>query len=110
MQFFDNELVRAQATELMTIYEDLQDLMHSHKFNTEEGATEYLDKMTRMIDLQEMIYFRAKYSDEVDAKEYLNVIDVSLPLVAREDEKDPTQTFRRMKAELEKLKQMKGRS
>ena len=109
MQFFDNELVRSQVAELVTIYEDITDLSRSYKFATEEGADEYLKMMTRMLELQEMIYFRAKYSDKEDAQEYIDVINMSLPFVAKEGEKDPSQTFRRMKAEIEQLKKLKGR-
>ncbi len=110
MQFFDNDLVRSQSAELMSIYEDIQDLINSHKFRTKEGAELYLTKMFRLLELQEMIYFRAIYSEEGDAKEYIKVINKTFPLVAQKDETDPFQTFRRMKSELMKLKEQSERS
>ena len=37
MQFFDNEIVRSEAAEMMQTYEDIIDLMGSAKFKTPEG-------------------------------------------------------------------------
>lgn len=104
MQFFDNEIVLDQAKELMELYYDILDLMQSREFGTKEGSEKYLEKMSRIIELQEMIYFRAQYSNEEDAKEYLDTIKMSLPFVAEEGETDPIQVFRRMKREIETLK------
>ena len=110
MQFFDNDIVRSNSTELMITYEDLIDLMQSDRFRTKEGRDEYLKKMSRLLELQEMLYFRAVYSEEGDAKEYIDVIKKTFPLVAQEGETDPFQTFRRMKRELALLKQQADQS
>mgnify|MGYP001182872308 FL=1 len=110
MQFFDNDIVRSQSAELMSTYEDLQTLISSHKLRTKEGTELYLKKMFRLLELQEMLYFRATYSEEGDAKEYIKIINKTFPLVALEDETDPFQTFRRMKSELMKLKEQAEKS
>lgn len=105
MQFFDNEIVRAEATEMMQTYEDIVDLMRSAKFKSPEGLDSYLTKISRMIELQEMIYFRAKYSGAGDAKEFVDFLNKSFPLVAMEGETDVLESFRRMKSDIEKMKQ-----
>ena len=105
MQFFDNEIVRSEAAEMMQTYEDVVDLMQSAKFKTSDGVKEYLTKVSRMIELQEMIYFRAKYSGADDAQEFVSFLNHSFPLVAIEGETDVLESFRRMKSDIERMKQ-----
>ena len=38
MDFFDNEIIRAEAAELMETFEELQSLLMSEKFRTQEGG------------------------------------------------------------------------
>jgi len=104
MEFFDNEIIRSEAAELMQIFEEIQSLLMSSKFRTHEGAVQYLKLMERLLELQEMIYFRAKYSDEEDAKEFVDMLASTLPFVAEEGETDAGQVFRRMKEEILQLK------
>ena len=104
MDFFDNEMIRSEAAEMMRLYEDIQDLMMSYKFRSQEGGKEYLRMMERLLELQEMIYFRAKYSDQTDAKEFVNMLRSTLPLVAKEGETDASQVFRRMREEISMMK------
>ena len=100
MDFFDNEIIRAEAAELMETFEEIQSLLLSSKFRTQEGSLRYLNLVERLLELQEMIFFRAKYSKEEDAKEYIEVLNKTLPIVSKEGETDPSQVFRRMKQEL----------
>lgn len=104
MEFFDNEIIRAEAAEMMTLYEDIQDLMRSEKFRSQEGGKEYLRMMERLLELQEMIYFRAKYSESNDAKEFVDMLVRTLPLVSREGETDASQVFKRMREEIASMK------
>ncbi len=105
MQFFDNEIIRSESAEMMQTYEDLVDLMGSAKFRSPEGLNQYLVKISRMIELQEMIYFRAKYSSEEDAQEFVNFLNSSFPLVAVKGETDVTKSFRRMRSDIERMKE-----
>jgi len=104
MEFFDNEIIRSEAAELMQIFEDIQSLLVSSKFRSQEGGVQYLKLMERLLELQEMIYFRAKYSDAEDAKEFVDMLTRTLPFVAKEGETDAGQVFRRMKEEILQLK------
>lgn len=104
MDFFDNEIIRAEAAELMETFEELQSLLMSEKFRTQEGGLRYLNLVERLLELQEMIFFRARYSKEEDAKEYIEVLNKTLPIVSREGETDPSQVFRRMKQELAQMR------
>ena len=104
MDFFDNEIIRAEAAELMETFEEIQSLLLSSKFRTQEGSLRYLNLVERLLELQEMIFFRAKYSKEEDAKEYIEVLNKTLPMVSKEGETDPSQVFRRMKQELADMK------
>jgi hypothetical protein len=104
MDFFDNEIIRAEAAELMETFQEIQSLLMSQKFRSQEGGLRYLQLMERLLELQEMIFFRAKYSKEEDAKEYIEVLNKTLPFVSKEGETDPSQVFRRMKQELADMK------
>ena len=103
MRFFDNDVVRAQAAELVETNEDLQDLILDGGLKTTEGNIEFMSKVHRMIELQEQLYFRASHSGEKDAKEFVQQFNRSLPYVAVEGETDVSQSFRRMKEELKRM-------
>ena len=103
MRFFDNDVVRAQAAELVETNEDLQDLILGGGLKTPEGNVEFMSKVHRMIELQEQLYFRASYSSEDDAKEFIEAFQKSFPFVAIQGETDVTQSFRRMKEELKRM-------
>jgi len=104
MDFFDNEIIRAEAAELMETFQEIQSLLMSQKFRSQEGGLRYLQLMERLLELQEMIFFRAKYSKEEDAKEYIEVLNKTLPIVSKAGETDPSQVFRRMKQELAEMR------
>lgn len=106
MEFFDNEIIRAETSEMMRLYEDIQDLMQSSKFRSQEGGRQYLVMMERLLELQEMLYFRAKYSSESDAKEFVKMLMMTLPFVAKEGETDAGQVFRRMREEISDMKKL----
>ena len=105
MQFFDHDIVRSEAAELMRIQEDLNDLFSSGKFRTKEGREVYFFLMERLLDIQHVIYFRARYSDHDDAKEYIKMLQDHLHLVARDGEHDVFQVYERMKRDLKHLKE-----
>ena len=103
MRFFENDIVRAQSAELVETNEDLQDLIASGRLNSPEGNLQFMSKVHRLIELQEQLYFRASYSDDEDAREFVNAFRKSFPLVAVQGETDVTQAFRRMKEELKRM-------
>jgi hypothetical protein len=104
MQFFDYDIVRSESAELMRIQEDLKDLFGSKKFHTQEGKKGYFFLMERLLDIQEVIYFRAKYSDTDDAKEYIRMLNKNLHLVARDEETTVSEVYKRMKRDLKNIK------
>ena len=103
MRFFDNDVVRAQAAELVETNEDLQDLILGGGLKSPEGNLQFMSKVHRLIELQEQLYFRASYSDEKDAQEFVESFNKSFPYVAAQGETDVTQSFRRMKEELKRM-------
>lgn len=104
MRFFDYDIVRSESAELMRIQEDLKDLFGSEKFHTHEGRECYFFLMERLLDIQEVIYFRAKYSDTDDAKEYIKMLNENLHLVSRDGEKTVSDVYKRMKRDLKNIK------
>ena len=57
--------------ELFDLYQSMMRLSMGGLYNMEQKQ-DYLDKMTRIVELQKVMYFRAKYSaEEDDAFEFI---------------------------------------
>jgi len=69
MAFFDDAPVRAEAAELFDTYQTLMQISVGGIGN-KETAEKYIDNLARVIELQKIMYFRAKYSEEDDAFEF----------------------------------------
>lgn len=70
MAFFDEAHIRAEAAELFDLYQRLMQLSMGG-CQSIETKTEYLEKISRVVELQKIMYFRAKYSDQEDASEFV---------------------------------------
>ena len=69
MAFFDDIPIRAEAAELFDLYQRMMQISMGG-LHSMELKTEYLDKLSRILELQKIMWFRAKYSEEDDAFEF----------------------------------------
>ncbi len=69
MAFFDDVPIRAEAVELFDKYQTLMQIS-AGEIGKKETAEKYIDNLERVIELQQVMYFRAKYSEEDDAFEF----------------------------------------
>ena len=101
MAFFDNPIIRAESVQLFEIYQRLVDLSSRGMTLDNEEKKEYLEKVGRVIELQKVLYFRAKYSEDDDAFEFLQYLKQSARLLGYTNG-DIDECFVSMQADVER--------
>ena len=101
MAFFDNPIIRAESVQLFEIYQRLVDLSSRGMTLDNEEKKEYLEKVGRVIELQKVLYFRAKYSEDDDAFEFIQYLKNSARLLGYSNG-DVDECFVSMQADIEK--------
>lgn len=110
MSFFENELIRNELEEMSTLYKEICFLMYSPYEQTEDARRECLEKVERLIELQELIYFRAKYSSDADAEEFVEMLRASAKLLGVSTDVDISEIFANMKADINRAKEKLDKS
>ena len=102
MAFFDDVPIRAENAELFDLYQRMIQIsmggMSSMKLKEE-----YLDKLTRIIELQKIMYFRAKYSEEDDAFEFCQHLKQCANVLGYDGDID--ETFKAMEQDVNNCKE-----
>ena len=101
MAFFDNPIIRAESVQLLEIYQRLVDLSSRGMTLDNEEKKEYLEKVGRVIELQKVLYFRAKYSEDDDAFEFIQYLKQSARLLGYTNG-DIDECFVSMQADVER--------
>lgn len=101
MSFFDNPIIRAESVQLFEIYQKLVDLSSRGMTLDHEEKKEYLEKVSRIIELQKVLYFRAKYSEDDDAFEFIQYLKQSARLLGYTNG-DIDECFVSMQADVER--------
>lgn len=101
MAFFDNPIIRAESAQLFEIYQRLVDLSSRGMTLDNEEKKEYLEKVGRVIELQKVLYFRAKYSEDDDAFEFIQYLKQSARLLGYTNG-DIDECFVSMQADVER--------
>jgi hypothetical protein len=97
MSFFEQELIRDELEEMTSLYQTLAKMMYGPDGKTEETRKECLDKLERLVELQELLYFRAKYSSDKEAEEFVEMIRASAIFLGVPSHVDVSQIFIQMK-------------
>ena len=71
MKFFQSEVVQKELTQMQDLYMDINRM--GLMLNAKEKR-EQLDKMLRLIELQQTMYMRVTLSDDPDAKQLVNQV------------------------------------
>ena len=104
MAFFDNPIIRSESVQLFELYQRLVDLSSrgggTNALNHDDKI-EYLEKVARVIELQKVLYFRAKYSEDDDAFEFIQYLKNSARLLGYTNG-DVDECFVSMQADIEK--------
>ena len=101
MAFFDNPIIRTESVQLFEIYQRLVDLSSRGMTLDNEEKKEYLEKVGRVIELQKVLYFRAKYSEDDDAFEFIQYLKQSARLLGYTNG-DIDECFVSMQADVER--------
>ena len=102
MAFFDDVPIRAEAAELFDLYQRMVQISMGG-MSSMELKEEYLDKLTRIIELQKIMYFRAKYSEEDDAFQFCQHLKQCANVLGYDGDID--ETFKAMEKDVANCKE-----
>ena len=102
MKFFQSEVVQEELTQMQELYMDINRM--GLMLNAKEKR-EQLDKMLRLIELQQTMYMRVTLSDDPEAKEMKNQMRKSLQGMGFPEGTDMPSIFSAMDETIGKLKE-----
>lgn len=105
MSFFEQELIRDEVEEMSSLYQEIATLMYGPYGRSEENRKECLDKLERLVELQELLYFRAKYSSDREAEEFVEMIRASATFLGIPSNVDVSQIFIQMREDIATAKE-----
>jgi hypothetical protein len=105
MSFFEQELIRDELEEMSELYQEIAAVMYGSGERSEETRLECLDKLERLVELQELLYFRAKYSSDEEAEEFVQMLRASAVFLGVPPDIDVSQIFTQMKEDIAKAKE-----
>ena len=100
MSFFEQDLIRDELTEMTELYHEISAIMYGSDDKSEETRKDCLDKLERLVELQELLYFRAKYSSDQEAEEFVSMLRTSATFLGVQPEVDVSQIFTHMKEDI----------
>jgi hypothetical protein len=110
MSFFEQDLIRDELTEMTELYHEISAIMHGSDDKSEETRKDCLDKLERLVELQELLYFRAKYSSDQEAEEFVSMLRTSATFLGVPPEVDVSQIFTHMKEDIIRAKEALDKS
>ena len=69
MSFFDSEIVRSEMAEIHELQEDVYEKFMRFPYINSADRSHHIDKLSKLIDKQRIVYARLSLSDDPDAKE-----------------------------------------
>lgn len=110
MSFFEQDLIRDELTEMTELYHEIATILYSPYEKSEETRRDCLDKLNRLVELQELLYFRAKYSSDTEAEEFVSMLRTSATFLGVPPEVDVSQIFTHMKEDIIRAKEALDKS
>lgn len=100
MSFFEQELIRDELTEMSELYQEVATALYGPDKESPDTRIECLCKLERLVELQELLYFRAKYSQDREAEEFVDMIRTSASFLGIPPDMDLIQIFSQMKQDI----------
>ena len=94
MKFFQSEVVQKELTQMQDLYMDI------NKMGLMLNATqkrEQLDKMMRLIEIQQTMYMRVSLSDDPDAKQLVDQVKNAASMLGMPKEEIGPQFYDKLK-------------
>jgi hypothetical protein len=100
MSFFEQDIIKNELEEMMSLYMEIRENITTPYKQSLELKKECLTKLERLVELQEFLYFRAKYSDDSEAKEFASMLRDSAIFLGISPGTDLTEIFSNMKQDI----------
>jgi hypothetical protein len=110
MSFFEQDLIRDELTEMTELYHELAKIMYSPYEKSQTTRRDCLTKLERLVELQELLYFRAKYSSDEEAEEFVGMLKTSATFLGVPPDVDVSQIFTHMKEDIIRAKEALDKS
>lgn len=105
MSFFEQELIRDELEEMTELYHEIRQSLSNTWNQTLDDRKECLDKLFRLVELQEFLYFRAKYSEDSEAQDFTEMLKESAVFLGIPPGTDLTQIFSHMRQDIQQAKE-----
>ena len=100
MKFFQSEVVQQELTQMQDLYMDINKM--GLMLNLDQKR-EQLQKMLRLIDLQQTMYMRVSLSDDPDAKQLVDQVKNAAAMLGMPKEEIGPQFYDKLKENVNKM-------
>ena len=100
MQFFQSEVVQKELTQMQDLYMDINRM--GLMLNLDQKR-EQLDKMLRLIELQQTMYMRVTLSEDPDAKQLVDQVKNAAKMLGMPPEEVGPQFYDKLKENVYKM-------
>ena len=100
MKFFQSEVVQKELTQMQDLYMDINRM--GLMLNAKEKR-EQLDKMLRLIELQQTMYMRVTLSDDPEAKKLVDQVKNAAAMLGMPKEEISPQFYDKLKDNVNKM-------
>ena len=100
MKFFQSEVVQKELTQMQDLYMDINKMGLMLSLDQKK---EQLQKMLRLIDLQQTMYMRVTLSDDPDAKQLVEQVKNAANMLGMPKEEVGPQFYDKLKENVHKM-------
>ena len=100
MKFFQSEVVQKELEQMQDLYMEINKM--GLMLNSSQKR-EQLDKMLRLIDLQQTMYMRVTLSDDPDAKQLVNQVKNAASMLGMPPDEVGPQFYDKLKDNVHKM-------
>ena len=100
MKFFQSEVVQQELTQMQDLYMDINKMGLMLSLDQKR---EQLQKMLRLIDLQQTMYMRVSLSDDPDAKQLVDQVKNAASMLGMPPEEVGPQFYDKLKDNVHKM-------
>lgn len=103
-RFFDSELIQKELKEINELQDFLYGSILTFSMMSREDKVEHIDKMTELLEKQQIMYTRLSLSDDPEAIEIKENLKRSMCLMGFAEDTDISVVFSNIKKTIEALK------
>ena len=96
MSFFDSEIVRAEMAEIHELQEEVYNDVMKFPYLNDSEKLFHIEQLSKLIDMQKIVYARLSLSDDPDAKKMKDEIIESASIMGLPKNVDISTMFNQM--------------